>query len=201
MNNVRALEYVATITHVDEIVLEDAVRFGLLDSPDFSAVRNHVLECPLCRERLEEMDEFASWVHKTPENETAGSITTKHDTPSGTVFLVVTGSDAAGWEARAIGGGHYVMRSFARGPDAKVWLDQWYSAAFRSSGIKERLPFAPCTANAESYEDRSAAASFSERVFPAFSACKRQDPVLQPDARRHCRRPPAGQPRLPPARP
>jgi hypothetical protein len=49
-----------------------------------------------------------------------------HDTDAGTIFLVVSGSDASRWEARVIGGGYDIVRSFVRGPQAKSWLDRWF---------------------------------------------------------------------------
>lgn len=135
--------------HLDDVVLEDAARFGLLASPAFDFVREHLDVCAHCRERLAEVDEFAEWMADAPEEETGGFALARYENAQGTVFLVVTGSDSCGWEAWAIGGGYYANRNFARGGDARAWLEREFwskgaaSDSSRSPFMVEQTPDSP----------------------------------------------------------
>jgi hypothetical protein len=117
-------------THIDETVLEDAARFGLLESPLFHSVRAHVGECLYCRDRLAEMDEFDVFLRTSCEEDISGSVTIKRETPAGTAFLLIEGNDVNGWDARAIGAGSYQTRTFVRGSDARAWLEEWFRRTF-----------------------------------------------------------------------
>jgi hypothetical protein len=117
-------------THIEETVLEDAARFGLLESPLFHSVRTHVSECSYCRERLAEMDEFDLFLRDSPDEDISGHLTVKRETPTGTAFLLIDGNEIDGWTARAVGAGSYETQTFAKGSDARTWLEEWFRRVF-----------------------------------------------------------------------
>ena len=109
--------------HIDEVRLEDCARYGFLGAPQFADVREHVAECPNCRDRLVEMNEFIAFLEDSDEPKT--TLVQQHESSGGTVFLVMSGSDGTEWQARVIGDGHYAVKTFVRGADAQDWLEGW----------------------------------------------------------------------------
>lgn len=158
--------------HVAETALEDAARFGLLQAPSFADIRTHVLACASCRARLEEMEEFVSFLHASPAEETSGELAVKAAAGTGTVFLVIEGTDAEeGWQAHGIGGGRYETRWFAKGEDARAWLEGWRRETFRGP-LRGPTRFARDIEGGGSTGDRLAIARSFERASPAASTCK-----------------------------
>jgi anti-sigma factor RsiW len=118
-----------TAGHLNESFLEEYVR-NKIHTPDPSALFRHLAKCPSCRALFEELKEYAEFLRVDPED-TAGHIQQRHDTPEGTLFLIVSGADAsAAWEARVLGAGHGLARVFPRGPQAKEWLERWFVRHF-----------------------------------------------------------------------
>ena len=111
------------VVHIDELRLEDCARYGSLGAPEFTDVREHIAECPSCRDRLAEMNEFLDFLRDYYEPET--TLVQQHETSGGTVFLVMSGSDSSDWTARVIGGGHYAVKTFLCGAEAQQWLARW----------------------------------------------------------------------------
>jgi hypothetical protein len=117
------------MTHVAEERLEDFARQNCVLCDDFAEVHNHIAECPLCQDRLSELNEFVSFMRSAP-GETEGQIVARHQVSGRTIFLVVTGSDASVWEARVVGADRSVDRVFLRGDQAKMYLETWFDAEF-----------------------------------------------------------------------
>jgi hypothetical protein len=115
--------------HVSEHLLEE---FALRDcgaGANDRLVYEHVFTCPFCQDRLYEMCEFVAFQRALP-GETAGQVRFRHSVDRGTLFLVVDGSDAYGWQARVLGPGLDLCRCFLRGVPAKAWLESWFATAF-----------------------------------------------------------------------
>lgn len=123
-----------TVVHVDELRLEECARQGGLNSARFLDIRRHLAGCETCRVRMEEMCDYVSFMREHPE-ETAGRLVIKRETASGTMFLVVEGSDATDWEGRVIGAGHDFARRFASGPEALAALERWFDEAVVAPAI------------------------------------------------------------------
>ena len=79
------------------------------------------------------MYEFVALQRSLP-CETTGQIRSRHQLDKGTVFLVVDGSDASGWQARVLGPGLNLVRCFRRGAPAKAWLENLFATAFPGHG-------------------------------------------------------------------
>ncbi len=115
--------------HLNEVFLEEYAR-NKVHASDTSALFRHLATCPSCQTAFEEMQEFVAFLASDSE-ETAGHIHQRHATAGGTVFLVVSGSDASGrWDARVLGAGHEQTRAFSRGDDAKDWVACWFERHF-----------------------------------------------------------------------
>lgn len=117
------------MTHVADQRLEDFARQDCSCCDDFAEVHEHIAACALCQDRLAEMNEFVAFMRSIPAD-TEGQITRRHDSPEGTLFLVVTGADASGWEARVVGGSVAVYRVFLHGDQAKTYLETWFEVEF-----------------------------------------------------------------------
>ena len=125
----KSLPGVYAMTHVADQRLEDLVRQDRFPCDDFAEVHDHLAVCPICQDRLNEMNEFVAFMRTMP-CETEGQIVQRHDTPEGTLFLIVTGSDASVWEARAVGADLNIDRMFLRGDQAKAYLETWFEVEF-----------------------------------------------------------------------
>lgn len=112
--------------HIAEVLLEDHARGGCLSGADLI---EHLKDCQVCQDRLAEMREYVQFTQLDPV-EASGHIRCRHLTPEGTVFLVVTGSDAVAWHARMIGPGIWETRDFVRGCEAKAWLERRFETLF-----------------------------------------------------------------------
>lgn len=117
------------VRHVSEELLEDYARLGRTAASGFSEIRQHVRGCAVCRLRLNEMREFVAFMRMCL-TETRGEIRRKHTTEAGTVFLVVTGSDAMGWQARMLGAGVDSLRTFVRGTQGAAYLEHEFARLF-----------------------------------------------------------------------
>lgn len=113
--------------HVSEHLLEELASKVCFDNA--GDVFEHLSVCAVCQDRLTEIFEFVAFQQAEP-SEAAGQIRARHELDGGTVFLVVTGSDARDWEARAIGAGLQITRRFARGREAKAWLEYLFATRF-----------------------------------------------------------------------
>ena len=118
-----------TTLHLDDLRIEDYLLHNELGSNRFAEFSEHLAVCEECRDRAVELSEFLSFLVSVPE-EASGHIYARHSTPDGTLFMVVTGSDATHWDALVIGAGRDASRSYQRGASAKATLERWFRRAY-----------------------------------------------------------------------
>ena len=118
-----------TTLHLDDLRIEDYLLHNEPGSIRFAELSEHLAVCDDCRTRAGELSEYLSFLLSDPE-ETAGHIYARHSTQDGTLFMVVTGSDATHWDALVIGAGRDESRSYRRGASAKATLERWFRRAY-----------------------------------------------------------------------
>jgi hypothetical protein len=118
-----------TTLHYDDVRIEDYLLHSKSESMRFTELSAHLAVCAECKNRAVELSEFVSFLLSDPE-ETTGHIYARHSTQDGTLFMVVTGSDATHWDALAIGAGRDESRSFRHGASAKMTLERWFLRAY-----------------------------------------------------------------------